>query len=81
MKLVKPDTAPQKAPLGTDAGKALSIGPRLNQVCKQKLTPTNPMMSLMVRSEIMDAVNHPIKTPTTLAGTKIFKLMRLKFLR
>ena len=77
MKLVKPEIKPQKEPFGIDAVASSAESDLLNHVCKQKLTPTNPMINLMVLSSIIDAVNQPKKTPATPAGIKIFKLIRL----
>jgi hypothetical protein len=80
MKLVKPATVPQNQPFLVSAG-CLSRCVLRSHVFKQKPTPMKPIISLTALSDVNDAVSHPMKTPNTPAGMRIFKLGALKFLR
>ena len=43
--------------------------------------PMKPIANLIATSEVTDAVNQPMNTPTKDAGISIFKLRAWKFLR
>jgi len=43
--------------------------------------PMNPIANLIATSDVTEAVNQPMNTPTKDAGIRIFKLRAWKFLR